>query len=112
MEFTCTARQSGPSLLATVAGDVDLANYPRFTAEAEAWAGKGSDVVLDCSNVTFMDSMGLRVLVQLRQTLIDGGHSLTLADPSTPVARVLDLTGVLELFGLDANAEPVKGPAI
>jgi anti-anti-sigma factor len=106
MDFTCTARPSGQRLIVTVAGDVDLAAYPRFQAEAETYAGKGTDVVLECSGVTFLDSMGLRVLVEFRRTVTDAGHSFTLADPSHPVSRVLELAGVQRLFDTTAQPQP------
>lgn len=111
MEFTCNARQSGQQLLVTLVGDVDLAAYPRLQAEADDWAGKALDVVLDCRDVTFMDSMGLRVLVQLRQTLTEAGRTLTLANASTPVRRVLQLAGVIAFFGLDTDAQSVEESA-
>jgi anti-anti-sigma factor len=104
MRFTCSAQQTEERLVATVAGDVDLAAHPRFQAEADAWAGKGADVVLDLSGVTFMDSMGLRVLVELRQAVVDAGHAFALAAPSRPVDRVLALAGLDKLFDL---AEPL-----
>lgn len=99
MAFTCTARQSDQRVMATITGDVDLAAYPVLQAEADSWTGTDTDVVLDCSQVTFMDSMGLRVLVQIHQTVTDASHTLTLTDPSTPVLRVLELAGVQQLFG-------------
>jgi stage II sporulation protein AA (anti-sigma F factor antagonist) len=98
MEFTCSAHQSGQHLSAAVAGDIDLAVHPRFQAEAKAWAGKHTDVVLDCSGVTFMDSMGLLVLVELRRDVTEAGHAFVLANPSTPVSRVLELAGLHEVF--------------
>lgn len=106
MGFTCTARQSEQQITVTVTGDVDLAAYPALEAEAGVWGGAGTDVVLDCSEVTFMDSMGLRVLVQIWQAVTEAGHTLTLADPSIPVMRVLELAGVGQLFGL---ADHVSG---
>lgn len=111
MEFTCTTRQSGQRLDVTVAGDIDLAIYPRFRAEAESWAGQGVAVVLDCSGVTFMDSMGLRVLVQLRQDLADAGQTLTLVNPSERVSRVLELAGVREVFVQAAGPQSADSPA-
>jgi anti-anti-sigma factor len=98
MEFTCTAQQSGRHLDVTVTGDVDLTVYTRFEAEAATWAANGSDVRLNCSGVTFMDSMGLRVLVGLWQNLTDADRTVTLIDPSERVSRVLDLAGVTQLF--------------
>jgi len=69
-----------------------------WVAEAATWAANGSDVRLNCSGVTFMDSMGLRVLVGLWQNLTDADRTVTLIDPSERVSRVLDLAGVTQLF--------------
>jgi anti-anti-sigma factor len=112
MDFNCTAQQSEQHLVATVAGDVDLAVHPRFQAEADTWAGKDADVVLDCSGVTFMDSMGLRVLVQLRRALTAGGHTFALADPSERVSRVLELAGLRDLFEVAAPPQSAECPAV
>jgi stage II sporulation protein AA (anti-sigma F factor antagonist) len=106
MEFTCTAHQSGPQLIATVAGDIDLAIHPRFRAEAQVWVGKHTDVVLDCSGVTFMDSMGLRVLVELWRGVTEAGHRFALARPSTSVTRVLELAGLVGVFEYAELPEP------
>jgi anti-anti-sigma factor len=106
MNFTCTARPSGQRLVVTVAGDIDLAIYPRFQAEAEAWAGKDTDIILECSEVSFIDSMGLRVLVEFRRLVTEAGHTFTLAGPSRPVTRVLELAGVHSLFDVSDLPQP------
>jgi stage II sporulation protein AA (anti-sigma F factor antagonist) len=103
MEFSCSARQVAGRLVLTVTGDVDLAVHTRFEAEVEkSWDGS-ADLVIDCSLVTFMDSMGIRVLVQTMQRAAENGSDFALAAPSEPVLRVLDLAGVKSLF-------PVVGP--
>lgn len=112
MEFTCAARQAGQRLIVTVAGDVDLAVYPRLQAEAEVWAAKDTDVAVDCSGVTFMDSMGLRFLVQLRQAVTAAGHTFSLVGPSQPVSRVLELAGLQTLFEQAIDPEPADQPAL
>lgn len=105
MEFSCTAQQAHDCVTVTLAGDVDLAIYSRFQSEADAWVGKQMDLVLDCSGVTFMDSMGLRVLVSLRQQVTDAGRDFAVANPSTPVTRVLELAGLISLFNV-TSADP------
>jgi stage II sporulation protein AA (anti-sigma F factor antagonist) len=105
MDYSCTAQDSEHGVTLTVVGDVDLAVFPRFQAEAEIWADKQTDLVLDCSGVTFLDSMGLRVLVHLRGKVTESGHRFTLANPSQPVLRVLELAGVQSLF-LQTASEP------
>lgn len=109
MEFSCTARQVADRVVLSVVGDVDLAAHSRFEADIEqAWDGT-TDLVIDCSQVTFLDSMGLRVLVHAMQRAAANGRHITLAEPADPVLRVLDLAGVRSLFtetGPVAEADP------
>ncbi len=108
MEFSCTAKQFADHVLLTVVGDVDLAAHARFEADLEqSWDGS-TDLVVECSQVTFLDSMGLRVLVHAMQRASANGCYVTLAAPSKPVIRVLDLAGIRSLFtevGSNADAE-------
>jgi stage II sporulation protein AA (anti-sigma F factor antagonist) len=110
MEFSCTATQFANHVLLTVVGDVDLAVHGRFQADLEqSWDGS-ADLVVDCSRVSFLDSMGLRVLVHAMQRAAANSSVVTLAAPSQPVLRVLELAGVKELFtvteGPISDAEP------
>lgn len=99
MEFSCSAKQFADHVLVTVAGDVDLAAHTQFQAELDqSWDAAATDLVLDCSQVTFLDSMGLRVLVHAMQRAAAANHTLSLAAPSQPVLRVLELAGVEDLF--------------
>lgn len=114
MEFSCTARQLADRVVVTVGGDVDLAAHTRFEADLQQFWTGSSDLVIDCSQVTFLDSMGLRVLVQFKQQAAEKGREFALAAPSEPVLRVLQLAGVRDLFpvlGPIAGAEPDPDPA-
>ena len=98
MEFSCTARHDDGRVVLTVVGDVDLAAHARFQEVTEPWAAGPNDVLLDLSGVTFLDSMGLRVLVHLRRLTVDDGRDFALRAPSQAVMRVLELAGVEPLF--------------
>jgi stage II sporulation protein AA (anti-sigma F factor antagonist) len=114
MEFSCTASQIAGRVVLIVAGDVDLAAHPRFEADvAQSW-DRSSDLVIECSQITFLDSMGLRVLVHTRQHAVENGREFALAAPSEPVIRVLELAGIKDLFpvvGTIPDAEPDPDPA-
>lgn len=61
-------------------------------------------VTVDLSQVTFLDSTGLKALVAEHRRLHAEGRRLTVRNPSPAVFRVLNLSGV-------AAALDVQGPA-
>jgi anti-anti-sigma factor len=76
--------------------------------------GRAGDVVLDLSDVSFMDSSGLGVLMAGSQMFSDGGGGLRVSSRLVPqVRRLLELTGVIDVLNLvedfDAPA-PVNRP--
>jgi anti-sigma B factor antagonist len=50
--------------------------------------------VVDVANVTFIDSSGLRVLVQVHQERLAAGEALVLRSPSAAVQRLLEISGL------------------
>src|SRR5262245_52315028 len=79
----------------TVVGDVDLANADAVQQYIEtAPLDHAGCIWVDVSQVTFLDSSGVRALVNARAHLHDKGVVLGLQDPSHAVVRVLELAGV------------------
>jgi anti-sigma B factor antagonist len=78
------------------AGDVDLATVGQVRAQLDDLASAGFDVlVLDLRAVTFIDSMGLTLIVrQCRRTDVE----VRLIDGAAPVSRLFDLTGLREIL--------------
>ncbi|MEY9932209.1 anti-anti-sigma factor [Catenulispora sp. GP43] len=109
MEFSSTVTQTPHHVVLAVAGDVDLAAHRLFQADIEqAWDGS-SDLVIDCAQVTFLDSMGLRVLVHTLQRAAEYDRRVTLAAPSAPVTRILDLAGITEMFTIVESVPGTEG---
>jgi anti-anti-sigma factor len=78
-----------------VRGHIDLAATPGLRDDFEqAILGAGSDVVLDCSDMTFMDGRAILQLAELRDSLAATGRRLRIAALSTEVARAIDLLGL------------------
>lgn len=61
---------------------------------ASRLAGDPAVDVVDLSGVTFIDSSGLRVLVEAHQQRIDRGGRLALRAPSASVQRLLEISGL------------------
>ena len=76
-------------------GEIDLATVSQLEeALATAMGGGGTDVAVDLTGVTFMDSTGLRALLAANQNLADSGHRMALIVAGGPVDRLLDISGV------------------
>jgi len=93
-----------------VRGELDLHTAATLRdAALEALHQHGTTMRLDLRDVSFMDSTGLQVLLATRRrTELEGG-SLTLVDPTPPVLRVLEVTGLDKLFTIatDESGAPV-----
>lgn len=63
--------------------------------------GTRSDVTLDLAEVVFIDSSGLRVLIEAHQAHEDASTRLVLNRPSDAVERLLAITGLLEHLHVD-----------
>ncbi|PPK67512.1 STAS domain-containing protein [Actinokineospora auranticolor] len=84
-----------------VTGEVDLATAPQLEqALDDALAQPGGGVRVDLSGVEFMDSAGLRVLVAALRKAEESGRSLVLDSPHERVRRIIEITGLAEVFGL------------
>jgi anti-sigma B factor antagonist len=81
-----------------VCGELDFLTAPRLrSALLEVLGGHPGDVVVDLEATTFMDSIGMSVLIQAAQRLRAEGGALELR-PSREVRKVLDVAGVAPLF--------------
>ncbi len=105
--------------LVSVSGEVDLYTAERVKARIDEAGAVGADtVVVDLSEVSFMDSTALGVLVQETKRLEGRGHSLVLVTNDPRTRRVVEVTGlnrVLRTYATlqDALAElaPAARPA-
>lgn len=52
------------------------------------------NISVDMSAVEFVDSSGLRVIVRAHKRQIGGGSELIIVNPSEPVNRLLEITGL------------------
>lgn len=75
-----------------LAGEIDAHTAPQLGAAIAEVATP--HVVLDMSAVEFVDSSGLRVLIEAHKALEENGGRLVLHDPSPAVRRLLEVSGV------------------
>lgn len=81
-----------------VRGEVDIATAPELRAALDAALADGAGVfVIDLSDVSFLDSSAVNVLLRTRALLGRAERELVLICPPGPVLRVLELVRLVEL---------------
>jgi anti-sigma B factor antagonist len=100
-EFVLSAADG--SAVVRVVGEVDLTNSTEFIAVGRQALSEGDAVELDLSGLTFVDSTGLAVLVQLRKEAVERDAALVLSNLSARTYRVLRAAGLLGYFDIEES---------
>jgi len=98
-ELEITSSPTGDRVSIVVAGEIDVNTCTQLQDALVAQEGKHVD--LDLDGVGFIDSSGLRSVIAGRRRIADAGGSLKITALSAPARRLLEITGLLELFEVD-----------
>jgi anti-sigma B factor antagonist len=93
--FTVTVSTEGDRATVVLKGELDLAGIDSAKqAIDQAEEVPGRMVVLDLSELTFMDSTGLEVVLRAARRASESGRRLVVARPSHYVKRLLKMTAI------------------
>jgi len=106
MDFHITVTNRADAVVVRLAGELDMA-----TAERALHALRATDLatarslVVDLSDVTFCDSSGLRLLLHLRQVMVEHGGGYDAVGAHGIVASTIEVTGLTGVL----HEPPVPG---
>ena len=94
LDVRVSGQDLGGTLHVDVTGDFDIASEASFLACITSLASshRFTQIVLDLSRVTFIDSSGLQALLNAQAVARVAGSWIVLSGPTRAVSRVLDLT--------------------
>jgi anti-sigma B factor antagonist len=96
---------AGGERVACIEGEVDMASAPAI--QQAVAATPGGAVALDMADVEFIDSAGIRMLIELARSTDDSNAPLRLIAPEgSVVRRMVELTGIGQLFSLADRPGP------
>jgi anti-anti-sigma factor len=86
----------------SLAGELDIATISQLRKAALDQLATGScrQLTINLAEVTFLDSIALGVLVELRKAAISLGASLSLDGVQPAAARIITIAGLADDFGL------------
>ena len=83
-------------------GEIDLSTARRVREALIAISNSGeTNVVVDMTNVTFMDSTGLSALVGPLKRFRSMNGEIVLRSPTKGVRKVLEISGLTRVFTID-----------
>ncbi len=96
MSISIEKSTQGNTVTLAVTGEVDVSNASELRAQADTVLADGftGELVVDLSQVPYIDSTGIGVLVGTAHRAQEAGASLAVANPQKNVERVLGLLGV------------------
>ena len=110
-QFDLSATTEGEWAVLAVSGEVDLATAPALReCLGELAAGGVRHVVVDLRQVSFLDSIGLGVLIAASRRLRGGepAGSLRLVCTNERIVKLFVLTGLLGMFPMYASVEQAR----
>lgn len=90
----------GDAAVITVTGELDIGRYQTLCDSADAIAPLVSRLIIDMGEISFMDSSGLRAILNIQVSALANATHLVLRSPTPQVLRLLDVTGTRNSFVL------------
>lgn len=101
----------GDQTLVTAHGEIDLAVLRNAAALCQAVARRGLPLVVDATDVTFVDSAGMSVLVRLARDAEAGGYPVVLRNAPWAIKELLIATGIVRLLPFAEGETTPERPA-
>jgi anti-sigma B factor antagonist len=87
--------KSEDAAIVRLKGELDIATASRLRhIAAELPAAKFSEITIDLTDVTFIDSVGLSVVIALHKRISSVGGSLILQNPSARTRSLIEISGL------------------
>ena len=93
---------NGEKTIVELIGRLDTAATPEAKAALYDIIHAKNDVVMDCKELEYISSSGLRILLEAQKSLKAAGGKLKLINLQEAVQNVLDMTGFSLILDLNA----------
>ena len=99
--FQVTVERIDDRCVVVFRGELDLHAAGDLGRAIDQVRDAGQPVVIDFAETTFMDSAGIKLLLEAYVAEGRAPQAVTLRCPSDAVTRVLELTGIGDVFRID-----------
>ena len=97
-----TINEQAGRLVAALVGDFDNAtSIQAQSGLAPVFERTDCDIVIDCTELNYISSSGLRIILNIFKHTRSNGHKAILKNLPDDVKEIFDLSGFLQLFVLE-----------
>jgi anti-sigma B factor antagonist len=97
------------ALVFKLRGSLDIATAPTVRAALnDATETGGHDLIVDLTQLEFLDSTGLGVLIGAHRRAAERGGSFRLIVHDGPISRLLNITGLVTVFAVYHSLEDAR----
>lgn len=97
-----TINEQNDLIIAVLEGSFDTAASEQAANDlAPLHECKDRDVLIDCTDLTYICSSGLRILLGIRKSAAAAGRNVTLSHVNADIRDVLMITGFQNLFNIE-----------
>ena len=97
-----TIEELNGKLIATLEGEMDTAAAIEVEQTLQSlYKSDGRDVVIECKELEYIASSGLRILLSILKGAKAGGSKVTLRNVNDDIKNVFKLTGFIDLFDFE-----------
>lgn len=90
---------NGSEAVIALVGRLDTPSAPQVETEVQkVTSSDAKSVLVDCSQLTYISSSGLRILISLHKHYLKSGGALTIKALSPEIKDVFDMTGFTNIF--------------
>lgn len=97
--MTINKTQNGDKLTIAVEGRLDTVTAPQLEADIKTSLDGITDLTLDLSNLEYISSAGLRVLLSAQKTMNKQG-SMTVTGANDVIMEIFEVTGFVDLLNI------------
>lgn len=95
------SEHDGAAIVYRLRGSLDLATAPSLRAALVEAANEGKhDIVVDLTELEFLDSTGLGALIGAHRRAMENGGRVRLIVREGPISRLLNITGLMRIFAV------------
>ena len=97
--MTTTIQQSGNQMIALFSGRLDTAAaIPTAEAVKPLMEVENKEIILDCSQLEYISSSGLRIFLSIRKEAATHGSKVIVRSINADIRQVFVMTGFISLF--------------